>query len=192
MINFAPQCCVQLQLDSSEAIPDGVQGAYLVGEDLYMRVEECLRQHVKRLTDTLSAQRDNALLDAYLDSWERFNVGMKAVNHIFNYLNRFWVKRKKDEGATNIHEIKTLAIVIWQETLFGSLKSRLRACILNAIAADRAGQIVNRNTLRGVISSIVALGINSISLYREEIEIPFLDATEQHFSQVRILFCFLF
>ena len=168
-----------------DPIPEGVQGAFLVGEELYRKVEDSLRVQVSRIAAGLSSRPDDVLLAEYLERWNKFNTSVKVINHIFNYLNRFWVIRKRDEGCDKIYEIRILALVLWQDQLFVPLRTRIRACVLQAFHMDRLGEPINRAVLRGVIQSVVSLGVNNIGLYRTEIEIPVLDATEAYYRQVR-------
>ena len=46
-----------------------------------------------------------AVLDYFTREWEQYTVSSKCLNHICNYLNRFWVKRERDEGNQKVYEV---------------------------------------------------------------------------------------
>eukprot|EP00698_Gefionella_okellyi_P007737 TRINITY_DN188_c0_g1_i1.p1 TRINITY_DN188_c0_g1~~TRINITY_DN188_c0_g1_i1.p1 ORF type:complete len:752 (+),score=182.54 TRINITY_DN188_c0_g1_i1:100-2355(+) len=167
----------------SEPTSKGATGAILLGEELYIRLQACLQSHLERIFRELSTIRDDVLLSTYLAAWSKYMRGVQLINHIFAYLNRFWVKRKQDEGAEEIHEIKTLALVQWRMYVFMPLKLRVRNCVLSAVAIDRAQAVADYATLRGVVESIVVIGLNNLQLYRTEIETPLLEAAQQHYIQ---------
>lgn len=168
-----------------DIVPEGTSGAHLIGEEIYYRLRTSLERHIRNIAAECTYQHDNVVLDAYLLRWTRFLSSIQLINHIFNYLNRFWVARKREEGAPDVYDIRTLGLVIWRDTVFMPLRTRLRHAFLALVAADRQGQDVNRTLLRGVVDSVVELGLKTLSLYRDEIERPVLDATENFYLQVR-------
>jgi cullin 1 len=42
--------------------------------------------------------QNELLLKYYAGEWDRYTTGVNYVNRLFNYLNRHWVKRERNEG----------------------------------------------------------------------------------------------
>ena len=76
-----------------------MSGANFVGEDLYNKLVDFLKRHMKTLLKVPQcAQRacslrqvaetkyDDSLLLYYRAEWERFTTAMTYINHIFEYL----------------------------------------------------------------------------------------------------------
>lgn len=51
---------------------------------------------------------DIELLKYYAKQWERYTTGATYVNKLFNYLNKHWVKREKDEGRKEVYTVYTV------------------------------------------------------------------------------------
>jgi cullin 1 len=51
---------------------------------------------------------DIDLLKYYAKQWERYTNGATYVNKLFNYLNKHWVKREKDEGRKEVYAVYTV------------------------------------------------------------------------------------
>jgi cullin 1 len=47
-------------------------------------------------------------LKYYAKQWERYTNGATYVNKLFNYLNKHWVKREKDEGRKEVYAVYTV------------------------------------------------------------------------------------
>jgi len=68
--------------------PGGISGANFVGEELYTRLSEFLKNHMKKLCKQAEGKMDDDLLMYYSKEWERFTTAMKYINNIFDYLVR--------------------------------------------------------------------------------------------------------
>jgi len=51
-------------------------------------------------------------LKYYARQWERYTNGATYVNKLFNYLNKHWVKREKDEGRKEVYAVYTVCQLI--------------------------------------------------------------------------------
>ena len=58
-------------------------------------------QETERLSDI-------ELLKSYARQWDRYTTGATYVNKLFNYLNKHWVKREKDEGRKEVYTVYTV------------------------------------------------------------------------------------
>ena len=53
---------------------------------------------------------DIELLKFYAKAWTRYTDGASYVNKLFNYLNKHWVKREKDEGRKEVYTVYTVSL----------------------------------------------------------------------------------
>lgn len=169
--------------------PGGISGANFVGEELYNRLSEYLKRHMKQLGKQAEGKMDEALLMYYSKEWERFTTAMKYINNIFDYLNRHWIKREADDGKKEVYEIYTLSLVIWRDHLFHSQKPRLINALLALIEKERNGEQINTHLVKTVVECYVKLGLNkekpketTLDIYRQHFEDDFLLATEVYYT----------
>ena len=80
-------------------------GAEFVGEDLYKKLVVFLEDYVNTLRESCQHFRGIELLEHYNQVWNSYRFSSTAVNGIFSYLNRHWIKRELDEGKTGIYEV---------------------------------------------------------------------------------------
>ena len=48
------------------------------------------------------------LLRYYAAEWDRYTTGANYLNRLFTYLNRYWVKRERDEGKKGVFQVYTV------------------------------------------------------------------------------------
>jgi len=169
--------------------PGGISGANFVGEELYNRLSEYLKRHMKNLSKQAEGKLDDALLMYYSKEWERFTTAMKYINNIFDYLNRHWIKREADDGKKEVYDIETLSLVIWRDHLFQAQRARLTNALLALIEKERNGEQINTHLVGVVISGYVKLGLNkekpketTLEVYKTYFEEEFLVATEVYYT----------
>jgi cullin 1 len=54
---------------------------------------------------------DIELIRFYAKEWNRYTEGAGYVNKLFNYLNKHWVKREKDEGRKEVYTVYTVGLI---------------------------------------------------------------------------------
>ncbi|KAI6114120.1 Cullin-domain-containing protein [Pisolithus sp. B1] len=168
-------------------------GANLMGSDLYNNLIRYFVAHLKSLREQSDSLLDEALLRYYAREWDRYTTGANYVNRLFTYLNRHWVKRERDEGRKGVYPVYTLALVQWRTNFFLHVQSRnakLAGAILRLIERQRNGETIDQGLVKKVVDSLVSLGLDdtdinktSLDIYKEHLEIPFLEATEKYYDQ---------
>ncbi|KAL4073151.1 Cullin [Scleroderma yunnanense] len=168
-------------------------GANLMGSDLYNNLIRYFVAHLKGLKEHSDFLQDEILLRYYAGEWDRYTTGANYINRLFTYLNRHWVKRERDEGRKAVYPVYTLALVQWKINFFihvQSKNSNLAGAILRLIERQRNGEAIDQGLVKKVVDSFVSLGLDdtdinkaSLDVYRDHLEIPFLEATEKYYEQ---------
>jgi cullin 1 len=106
----------------------GRGGPSLQGSELYKSLHTYLSSHCNAMktvscfiisnscelikyqeTEKLS---DLELLKSYAKQWDQYTTGANYVNKLFNYLNKHWVKREKEEGRKEVYTVYTVCLII--------------------------------------------------------------------------------
>ncbi|GIZ36944.1 hypothetical protein CKM354_000040900 [Cercospora kikuchii] len=166
------------------------RGAHLLGEDLYHRLNEHLKQHLAAVHAEMVKHTDEALLTYYIKEWKRYTQAGMYNNHLFRYLNRHWVKREMDEGKKDVYDIYTLHLVRWKEDMFGTTQNAVMDAVLRLVEKQRNGETIEQSKIKDVVNSFVSLGIDeadstktTLDVYRTYFEKPYLDATEKYYEK---------
>ncbi|UPK97134.1 hypothetical protein LCI18_008069 [Fusarium solani-melongenae] len=162
--------------------------AHLLGEELYNKLIDYLKQHLEGLVNQSKAHTDEALLTFYIKEWGRYTVAAKYIHHLFRYLNRHWVKREIDEGKKNIYDVYTLHLVQWRRVLFEQVSSKVMDAVLKLVEKQRNGETIEHGQIKQVVDSFVSLGLDeadpsksTLDVYRFHFERPFLNATKEFY-----------
>ncbi|KAG6848747.1 hypothetical protein H0H93_014413 [Arthromyces matolae] len=171
--------------------------AYLSeGVDLIMnRLETGLSfpDYTNLYTTSCESLEEIALLRYYAAQWDRYTTGANFLNRLFTYLNRYWVKRERDEGKKTVYPVYTLALSQWKEVFFKQVQKedrKLTTAVLRLITQQRNGESIDQGLVKKVVDSFVSLGLDNADLnkecldvYKEHFEVPFLQATEEYYKK---------
>lgn len=103
-------------------------GASLQGADLYSKLNTFLGEHCNNMREEGERLSDIELIKYYARQWDRYTTGAAYVHKLFNYLNKHWVKREKDEGRKDIYSVYTVG--------FGGLCSNPSSLLLPGSATS--------------------------------------------------------
>jgi hypothetical protein len=72
---------------------------------------------MRRLDGLTTTQRADKLQDVdllryYGAQWDRYTTGANYLNRLFTYLNRYWVKRERDEGKKAVYQVYTVSLPV--------------------------------------------------------------------------------
>ncbi|KAJ3753066.1 ubiquitin-protein ligase [Lentinula raphanica] len=167
-------------------------GANLVGADLYLKLQEYFVDHFKTMKDRTATLQDEELLKYYATEWDRYTTGANFLNRLFGYLNRFWVKRERDEGKKTVYQVYTLALAQWKQHFFVPIQqehTKLASALLRMIERQRNGEVIDQGLVKKVVLSFVSLGLDNndpnkecLDVYKEHFETPFIEATEAYYK----------
>ncbi|KAF8076837.1 Cullin [Lyophyllum atratum] len=168
-------------------------GANLVGSDLYSKLHAYFVEHFKPMVKKCETLQDLDLLRYYAAEWDRYTTGANFLNRLFTYLNRYWVKRERDEGKKTVYPVYTLALSQWREVFFRQIQKdnrKLTTAVLRLVTQQRNGETIDQGLVKKVVDSFVSLGLDNADLnkecldvYKEHLEGPFLDATEEYYKK---------
>ncbi|KAK7470072.1 ubiquitin ligase (cullin) of SCF [Stygiomarasmius scandens] len=168
-------------------------GANLVGADLYAKLSEYFVEHFRPMKEKATGLQDEELLRYYAAEWDRYTTGANYLNRLFTYLNRYWVKRERDEGKKAVYQVYTLALAQWKSHFFLPIQrenAKLAGAILRLIERQRNGEVIDQGLVKKVVFSFVSLGLDNtdpnkecLDIYKEHFEVPFIEATEQYYKK---------
>ncbi|KAF9057518.1 Cullin [Panaeolus papilionaceus] len=168
-------------------------GANLVGSDLYNKLSEYFILHFKGMLQKADTLTDVDLLRYYASEWHRYTTGANYLNRLFTYLNRYWVKRERDEGKKGVFQVYTLALSQWKEHFFMLIQkdnTKLTSATLRLITQQRNGEVIDQGLVKKVVDSFVSLGLDiadpnkeCLDVYKEQFETAFIQATEQYYKK---------
>lgn len=165
------------------------RGAQLLGAEIYESLSQYLKNHLTEIKNESTSYTDENLVNFYIKSWDRFIIGAKFLNNIFAYLNRYWIKREREEGRKHIQDINTLCLIHWKTDLFDQTHENLMAAVLKIIKRQRDGEAITTASIRKVVQSFVALGLDetnirktNLSVYVQFFEEPFIKDTRQYYA----------
>jgi len=170
----------------------------LIGGKMYKELRSFLERRLEGIYENSKQYMDENLLKYYSDQWRDYTMAMKTINHIFEYLNRNWIKREVSEGRTLVYDVYTLSLITWKEKVFFNMKDHLIKCLLHLIEKQRNGEQIPEDLVKNVIDSYILLGeekvdesnnrnsdipkgVSSFKIYEVYYEKPFIEATEKFY-----------
>jgi cullin 1 len=145
-------------------------------EQLYTRYGEAMLAYAQRqVLPALKGLKDRPLMVELLHRWNNHKIYVKWMDRFFTYLDRYYVKLQSTENLNN------KGILVFFEAVFGTVKNDLRAALLNAIEAERAGDMVDHDLVKGIVTMYIDLGLGKLDVYNADFEEQFLPATSSHF-----------
>ncbi|KAF4619424.1 hypothetical protein D9613_004852 [Agrocybe pediades] len=168
-------------------------GANLVGAELYNELCQYFVNYFHSMLEEASSRTDEDLLRYYSNEWKRYTTGVNYLNRVFTYLNRYWVKRERDEGKKSVFPVYTLALAQWKEHFFMPIQranNKLTTATLRLITQQRNGEAIDHDLVKKVVDSFVSLGLDSsdmdketLDVYKEQFEAAFIAATEEYYKK---------
>lgn len=164
--------------------------ATLLGGEIYDRLSDYLSRHLKAVQTELIKHNDEQLLATYIQNWERYTIAARFNHSLFDYLNRHWVPRERDEGKKDVHEIYTMHLVRWRDTLFKEMHTSIMDVVLSQVEKMRLGETIEHGHIKSVCTSFESLGIDehdpsktNLDTYRQHFEKPYLVATADFYRR---------
>ncbi|KAK6200448.1 ubiquitin ligase of SCF [Scheffersomyces amazonensis] len=158
----------------------------LPGAELYNKLDKYL---TKVLKDVLSEKHDN-LLEFYVKKWTRYTIGARYLSNVFEYMNRHWVQKERQDGRRDVYDVNTLCLMKWREEVFKPNEKQLIGQVLELIKKQRDNEIVDTYLISTAVKSLVFLGIDvqdlkkpNLVVYINSFEKKFLTETTEYYQK---------
>ncbi|DAZ99781.1 TPA: hypothetical protein N0F65_001290 [Lagenidium giganteum] len=135
---------------------------------------------------------DVEFLKKYCTAFQAFTTGSSYISELFRYLNRYWISYSHCETGQapvpGVYPVTELSLHIWHDIAFVKLKHRLVMAVIQIFRSGRDTRsecFDDGEYISNTVETYFALGLcrrDSMSLYREELEKPFLDDTAAYYS----------
>eukprot|EP00184_Porphyridium_aerugineum_P001646 CAMPEP_0184694360 /NCGR_PEP_ID=MMETSP0313-20130426/2360_1 /TAXON_ID=2792 /ORGANISM="Porphyridium aerugineum, Strain SAG 1380-2" /LENGTH=846 /DNA_ID=CAMNT_0027152651 /DNA_START=208 /DNA_END=2748 /DNA_ORIENTATION=- len=146
-------------------------------EELYHRVGLAMSSYLVRTAlPAVQNLHGQFMLEELYKRWQNHYVMVRWVKKIFDYLDRFHVKRAEKLP------LQALGTSCFLKEVFQQVKKDVRVAVLEMIQKEREGFYVDRCLLRNVVFIYVEMSGGELDVYVEELEKPLLEATAQFYS----------
>eukprot|EP00613_Pedinella_sp_CCMP2098_P033057 CAMPEP_0171731480 /NCGR_PEP_ID=MMETSP0991-20121206/28962_1 /TAXON_ID=483369 /ORGANISM="non described non described, Strain CCMP2098" /LENGTH=829 /DNA_ID=CAMNT_0012326513 /DNA_START=87 /DNA_END=2577 /DNA_ORIENTATION=- len=149
------------------------------GDLLYRGVCDCVRDHLASVAAGVSSKADEQLLEGISTAWSEHQQTMMMVRDILMYMDRTYCQQG------NKVKIYDHGLVIFRETIARNphVRDRLRGLLLDSVAKERAGQLVERLLVKNSLAMLADLGVDGLSVYEDDFEHAFLETTKEFYRQ---------
>ncbi|XP_059164141.1 cullin-3-B-like [Physella acuta] len=142
------------------------------GEKLYTGLRDVVTDHLigKVREDVLQALNNN-FLQTLNAAWNDHQTSMVMIRDILMYMDRVYVQQN------NVENVYNLGLIIFRDQVVRhpSIRDHLRSTLLEMVAKERKGEVVDRGAVKNACQMLMVLGIDSRGVYEEDFEQPFLD-----------------
>ncbi|TSP46850.1 Cullin-3 [Bagarius yarrelli] len=149
------------------------------GEKLYTGLREVVTEHLiyKVREDVLNSLNNN-FLQTLNQAWNDHQTAMVMIRDILMYMDRVYVQQN------NVENVYNLGLIIFRDQVvrYGCIRDHLRQTLLDMIARERKGEVVDRGAIRNACQMLMILGLEGRSVYEEDFEAPFLEMSAEFFQ----------
>lgn len=147
-------------------------------ELLYDGVKNDIRDHLAISLIEIIEAKNESILAAIVHAWLFHTVAFNMMKDILMYMDRSYsIPRKKAP-------VYTMALQLFREVIVyhPSVRERLRSTILQEIAFERQGRVIDRPMIKSVLAMFVDLNVDGVNVYEDEFEKYFLEETRSHYK----------
>ncbi|KAL1422584.1 hypothetical protein MTO96_021992 [Rhipicephalus appendiculatus] len=145
------------------------------GERLYYGLREAVQEHLANKVRPLVLAKADRCLRTICRAWEDHQTSMEMISDIVRYLDLAYVPKN------NVDSVNKVGVLLFRDEVahFGVVRDHLRDTMLGLVKTEREGNSVDRVSLKKACEMLVALGLDSRSVYEEDFEKPFLIESAQ-------------
>ncbi|KPJ15119.1 Cullin-3-B [Papilio machaon] len=148
------------------------------GERLYTGLKEVVTHHLEnKVREDVLHSLHNGFLQTLNYAWTDHQTSMVMIRDILMYMDRVYVQQNDVDNVYN------LGLIIFRDQVvrYGCIRDHLRQTLLELVARERRGEVVDRLAIRNACQMLMVLGINSRSVYEEDFEKPFLHQSAEFY-----------
>jgi len=157
------------------------------GDKLYSGLRSVVSDHLtEKIQKDVLKSLNNDFLSCLSCQWKDHQTAMVMIRDILMYMDRVYVQQHKVENVYN------LGLSIFRDQVVRSPKIRvhLKTTLLDMVARERRGEIVDRGALREACSMLMILSMNDShksendkrKVYVEDFEEPFLEQSREFYK----------
>lgn len=167
------------------------------GDRLYNGLKEVVTEHLekkvrKEVTDSLN----NDFLHTLNEAWNDHQTSMVMIRDILMYMvscpssfyhlfltNLIFLQDRVYVQQNNVENVYNLGLILFRDHIvrYGNISDHLRSTLLDMVARERKGEVIDRMAIKNACQMLLALGIEqsegrngSRHVYEEDFERPFL------------------
>lgn len=148
------------------------------GEKLYTGLRTVVTEHLigKVREDVLQALNNN-FLQTLNAAWNDHQTSMVMIRDILMYMDRVYVQQN------NVENVYNLGLIIFRDQVVRhpTIRDHLRSTLLDMVAKERRGEVVDRGAVKNACQMLMVLGIDSRGVYEEDFEQPFLEQSAEFY-----------
>lgn len=148
------------------------------GEKLYTGLREVVTEHlINKVREDVLNSLNNNFLQTLNQAWNDHQTAMVMIRDILMYMDRVYVQQN------NVENVYNLGLIIFRDQVvrYGCIRDHLRQTLLDMIARERKGEVVDRGAIRNACQMLMILGLEGRSVYEEDFEAPFLEMSAEFF-----------
>uniref|UniRef100_A0A8C5DG41 Cullin-3-like n=1 Tax=Gouania willdenowi TaxID=441366 RepID=A0A8C5DG41_GOUWI len=149
------------------------------GEKLYTGLREVVTEHlINKVREDVLNSLNNNFLQTLNQAWNDHQTAMVMIRDILMYMDRVYVQQN------NVENVYNLGLIIFRDQVvrYGCIRDHLQQTLLDMIARERKGEVVDRGAIRNACQMLMILGLDGRSVYEEDFEGPFLDMSAEFFQ----------
>uniref|UniRef100_A0AAY4AP00 Cullin family profile domain-containing protein n=1 Tax=Denticeps clupeoides TaxID=299321 RepID=A0AAY4AP00_9TELE len=149
------------------------------GEKLYTGLREVVTEHlINKVREDVLNSLNNNFLQTLNQAWNDHQTAMVMIRDILMYMDRVYVQQN------NVENVYNLGLIIFRDQVvrYGCIRDHLRQTLLDMIARERKGEVVDRGAIRNASQMQMILGLEGRSVYEEDFEVPFLEMSAEFFQ----------
>jgi cullin 3 len=154
------------------------------GDLLYQGVTDCFRSHSEIVCSDVLKVPDSNLLSELCVVWEDNKTTITKIKDIVMYMDRTLVVHEK------LVPVYCKGVSVFRECVIYNpiIRDKMHRLILDNILAERNGEIIDTETIKGVLNMLIELGVDGERVYETEFEELFLSATKSFYREEYLLF----
>ncbi|XP_053404308.1 cullin-3-like [Mercenaria mercenaria] len=149
------------------------------GEKLYSGLQEVVTEHlVKKVQQDVLAALNNNFLLTLNSAWSDHQTSMVMIRDILMYMDRVYVQQN------NVDNVYNLGLKIFRDEVvrYQTINEHLRHTLLDMVAKERRGEVVDRGAVKNACQMLMILGIETRQVYVEDFEQPFLSESREFYQ----------
>lgn len=149
------------------------------GDLLYRGVCDSFRTHAQIVCADMLKVADSNLLSELCVAWEDNKTTIDKVKDIVMYMDKTFIQHQK------IMSVYCKGVCLFRECVIydPTIREKIHRLVLDNILAERNGEIIDTETMKGVLDMLIELGIDGERVYETEFEELFLSATKSFYRE---------